>query len=91
MQIALERVFSEATGISFTWDESLRRIPRAPIGVLSLGDSRTVGRDAHRYTFRDSDISLDMYGSRRGLTVSDSLDICNFFLFVYKERFRVQQ
>lgn len=69
MQIALERVFSEATGISFTWDESLRRIPRAPVGVLSLGDSRTVGRDAHRYTFRDSDISLDMYGYRE-LTVN---------------------
>lgn len=64
MQIALERVFCEATGIPFTWDESLRHIPRAPVGVLSLGSSRTVGRDGHRYTFRDSDISLDIYGYR---------------------------
>jgi len=69
MQIALERVFSEATGIPFTWDESLRRIPRAPIGVLSLGQSMTVGRDGHRYTFRDSDITIDMYGYRE-LTIN---------------------
>src|SRR5271154_5995150 len=69
MQIALERVFSEATDIPFTWDESLRRVPRTPVGILSLGDSRTVGRDAHRYTFRDSDISLDMYGYRE-LTIN---------------------
>lgn len=69
MQTALERVFSDATGIPFTWDESLRRIPRAPIGVLSLGQSMTVGRDGHRYTFRDSDISLNMYGYRE-LTIN---------------------
>lgn len=69
MQIALERVFSEATGIPFMWEESLKRIPRAPIGVLSLGNSQTVGRDGHRYTFRDSDITLDVYGYRE-LTIS---------------------
>jgi len=69
MQRALEHVFSDATGIPFTWDESLRRIPRAPIGVLSLGQSMTVGRDSHRYTFRDSDISLDVYGYRE-LTIN---------------------
>lgn len=51
------------------WDESLRCIPRAPIGVLSLGQSATVGRDGHRYTFRDSDISIDMYGYRE-LTIN---------------------
>jgi len=68
MQIAMARVFNQATGIPFTWDESLRR-PRAPIGVLSLGQSMTVGRDSHRYTFRDSDISLDMYGYRE-LTIN---------------------
>jgi hypothetical protein len=61
---ALESVFSEATGIPFTWDNTTKRIPRAPIGVLSLGQSMTVGRDGHRYTFRDSDITLDMYGYR---------------------------
>src|SRR5690606_30904682 len=69
MQIALERVFSEATGIPFAWDDSLRRLPRAPIGVLSLGNSQTVGRDGHRYTFRDSDISLELYGYRE-LTIN---------------------
>lgn len=69
MQTALERVFSEATGISFAWDDTLKRLPRAPIGVLSLGDSRVVGRDGHRYTFRDSDISLDVYGYRE-LTIN---------------------
>jgi hypothetical protein len=69
MQIALERVFSEATGIPFTWEETTRRLPRAPIGVLSLGQSMTVGRDSHRYTFRDSDITLDMYGYRE-LTIN---------------------
>jgi hypothetical protein len=69
MQIALEPVFSEATGIPFTWEETMRRLPRAPIGVLSLGQSMTVGRDSHRYTFRDSDITLDMYGYRE-LTIN---------------------
>ena len=34
-----------------------------------MGDSRAVGRDAHRYTFRDSSISLDMYGYRE-LTIN---------------------
>jgi hypothetical protein len=48
MQTALERVFSEATGIPFAWEESVTRLPRAPIGVLSLGQSITVGRDGHR-------------------------------------------
>src|SRR5690606_2190606 len=69
MQTSLERVFSEATGVPFTWDDSMSRLPRAPIGVLSLGQSMTVGRDGHRYTFRDSDISLDVYGYRE-LTVN---------------------
>lgn len=69
MQNTLEDVFSKATGIPFTWDESLRRLPRAPVGVLSLGSSSTVGRDGHRYTFRDSDISLDLYGYRE-LTIN---------------------
>ncbi len=69
MQTALERVFSEATDISFAWDDTLKRLPRAPIGVLSLGDSRVVGRDGYRYTFRDSDISLDAYGYRE-LTIN---------------------
>ena len=69
MQTALEHVFSDASGVPFKWDESLRRIPRAPIGVLALGQSMTVGRDGHRYTFRDSNISLDMYGYRE-LTIN---------------------
>ena len=64
MQTSLERVFSEATDIPFTWEDSIKRLRRAPIGVLSLGQSMTVGRDGHRYTFRDSDISLEMYGYR---------------------------
>lgn len=68
MQMALIRTFSEATGISFIWDES-SRLPRAPIGVLSLGQSMVLGRDSHHYTFRDSDISLDIQGYRE-LTVN---------------------
>ena len=69
MQVTLESVFSEAIGVAFTWDESLRRIPRAPVGVLSLGQSMSVGRDSHRYTFRNSDMSMDMSGYRE-LTVN---------------------
>lgn len=69
MQNTLEGIFSKATDIPFTWDESLRRLPRAPVGVLSLGSSSPVGRDSHRYTFRDSDISLDLYGYRE-LTIN---------------------
>jgi hypothetical protein len=69
MQIALEHVFSEATGITFTWEETTKRLPRAPIGILSLGQSMIVGRDGHRYTFRDSEITLDIYGYRE-LTIN---------------------
>lgn len=69
MQNTLEDIFSKATDIPFTWDESLRRLPRVPVGVLSLGSSSTVGRDGHRYTFRDSDISVDLYGYRE-LTIN---------------------
>lgn len=65
----IEGVFSKATGIPFSWNESLRRLPKSPFGVLSLADSRSVGRDGHRYTFRDSNISLEIYGYRE-LTVS---------------------
>lgn len=69
MQIALQRVFSKATGISFTWDESLKRIPKVPLGILALGASKVVGRDGHRYTFRDSNVTLDIYGYRE-LTIN---------------------
>lgn len=69
IEAALERVFSEATGLPFTWEDSIKRLPRAPVGLLSLGQSMTVGRDGHRYTFRDSDVSLDVYGYRE-LTIN---------------------
>jgi hypothetical protein len=69
MQTALESIFSKAAGIPFTWNESLRRIPRTPNGVLSLGQSLTIGRDNHRYTFRDSTTTLDIYGYRE-LTIN---------------------
>lgn len=69
IQASLESVFSKAADIPFTWDESLRRIPRAPIGILSLGQSMTIGRDAHRYTFRDCGIMLDICGYRE-LTIN---------------------
>lgn len=65
----LEQAFSDAVKIPFTWDESIKRMPRAPVGILSLGNSMTVGRDGHRYTFRDSDVSLDVYGYRE-LTIN---------------------
>lgn len=69
MQDALVRIFSDASGVPFIWEESIKRIPRAPVGVLSLGQSMTVGRDGHRYTFRDSEVTLDVYGYRE-LTIN---------------------
>lgn len=69
IQSCLQNVFSESTGIPFTWEDSLRLLPRAPLGVLSLGQSMVVGRDGYRYRFRDSDISLDLYGHRE-LTIN---------------------
>lgn len=65
----LAQVFSDATGIVFSWEDSIKRMPRAPMGLLSLGQSMTIGRDGHRYTFRDSDVSLDIYGYRE-LTIN---------------------
>ncbi len=64
IKTALEGVFSRATGIPFVWEEDTRRVLRPPIGVLELGQSMTVGRDSHSYTFRDSDITLDLTGHR---------------------------
>ncbi len=64
IKTALESVFSRATGIPFVWTEDARRVLRPPIGVLELGQSRTVGRDSHNYIFRDSDIALDLTGHR---------------------------
>lgn len=65
----LAQVFSEASGIPFSWDDASKRLPRAPMGVLSLGQSMTIGRDGYKYTFRDSDVSLDIYGYRE-LTIN---------------------
>lgn len=69
IQSCLQNVFGKSTGIPFTWEDSLRMLPRAPLGVLSLGQSMVVGRDGYRYRFRDSDISLDLYGHRE-LTIN---------------------
>lgn len=64
IKTALESVFSQATGIPFVWEEDAPRVLRPPVGVLELGQSMTVGRDGHSYTFRDSDISLNLMGHR---------------------------
>lgn len=72
MRVSLENIFSKACSIPFIWEDELKRIVKAPVGILSLGQSITVGRDSYRYTFRDSDISLDLYGHRE-LTVSVEL------------------
>jgi hypothetical protein len=72
IKTALESVFLRATGVSFLWQEDARRALRPPFGILELGQSMTVGRDAHSYTFRDSDITLDVYGHRE-LTIGVQL------------------
>jgi hypothetical protein len=64
IKTALESVFLRATGVPFVWQENARRILRPPIGILELGQSTIIGRDAHSYTFRDSDIKLDICGYR---------------------------
>ncbi len=65
----LAKVFSDAIKIPFAWDDSIKRMPRAPMGILALGQSMTIGRDGHKYTFRDSDVSLDIFGYRE-LTIN---------------------
>lgn len=64
LQITLEHVFESATGIPFVWDDEPRKVMQKPYGVLALGQSITVGRDYSRYTFRDSDTSIDIVGHR---------------------------
>ncbi len=68
-QAALEQVFQRSTGIAFMWDEEPRKMMRRPCGILALGESITIGRDRSGYTFRDSDITLDLFGFRE-LTVN---------------------
>ena len=69
LQITLEHVFESATGIPFVWDDEPSKVMQKPYGILVLGQSITVGRDYSRYTFRDSDTSLDIVGYRE-LTIS---------------------
>jgi hypothetical protein len=69
LQITLEHVFESATGIGFVWDDEPRKIIQKPFGVLSLGQSITVGRDCGSYTFRDSDSTVDIVGYRE-LTIN---------------------
>lgn len=69
LQITLEHVFESATGIPFVWDDEPTKVMQKPYGVLALGQSITVGRDYSRYTFRDSDTSIDIVGHRE-LTIN---------------------
>lgn len=64
IQATLVQIFSESTGIPFAWDNSSRRSPRPPIGLLSLEQSAVVGRDSHQHTFRDSEVAIDIHGQR---------------------------
>lgn len=69
LQITLEHVFESATGLPFVWDDEAVKVMQKPYGVLALGQSITVGRDYSRYTFRDSDTSIDIVGYRE-LTIN---------------------
>jgi len=69
LQITLEHVFKSATGLPFVWSDEPVKIMQKPYGVLSLGQSVSVGRDSSRYTFHDSDSVLDMVGHRE-LTIT---------------------
>lgn len=69
LQTNLKSVFSKATHIPFQWDDEPRCMLPRPLGLLSLGQSITIGKDCSGYTFRDSDITLDIYGYRE-LTIT---------------------
>src|SRR5262245_32909566 len=69
LQITLEHVFESATGISFVWDDEPMKAMQKPYGILSLRQSMSIGRDYSRYTFRDSDTSIDIIGHRE-LTIN---------------------
>lgn len=64
LQITLEHVFCSATGIAFVWEDEPRKIMQRPFGILSLGQCITIGRDCSRYTFSNSDTSIDLIGHR---------------------------
>jgi hypothetical protein len=64
LQITLEHVFESATAIPFVWSDEPTKVIQKPYGVLSLGQSITVGRDASRYTFTHSDTTVDIIGHR---------------------------
>ena len=69
LQITLEHVFESATGIPFVWNDEPIKVMQKPYGVLSLGQSITVGRDSSQYTFSHSDTSIDIIGHRE-LTIN---------------------
>ena len=69
VQTALEQLFYKATGITFMWEDEPRKMMQHPFGLLSLGQSISIGRDRSGYTFHDSDVTLELYGHRE-LTVS---------------------
>ena len=72
IKTALENVFLRATDVPFVWAEEARRVLRPPVGILELGQSMAVGRDSYGYTFRDSDITLNISGYRE-LTIGVQL------------------
>jgi hypothetical protein len=69
LQITLEHVFESATGIPFVWNDEPVKVMQKPYGILSLGQSFTVGRDSSRYTFSHSDTTIDLIGYRE-LTIN---------------------
>ncbi len=67
IQKVLKDVFESATGVKFVWNNEPRSLLAKPFGVLSLGNSASVGRDNFSYDFEDK--TLQVYGSRE-LTIN---------------------
>lgn len=64
IQDSLEKAFSDAMNIPFVWEDEPRTCLQKLYGVLSFGQSITIGKDYSRYVFNNIDVTLNTYGHR---------------------------
>ena len=64
IQVALKSFFEQGTGLPFLWANESQRLLAKPLGLLSLDNSTVIGQDMSGYTFRDSNVTLDISGQR---------------------------
>lgn len=67
-QELFKHVFEQAAGISFIWNQEPRKALKRPYGVLTMGASRSIGRDEFYYAWSGAGESA--YAGERELSLN---------------------